>query len=89
MERIQILNKPIEELTPKELRSRRFYQMLQKNAEKRAKKKIEEELKRKEKELLMKEKPEIYLDELKGKRLNLKKKIKKIKLFKEDTKLKR
>lgn len=38
---------------------------------------------------LIKKNPEKYLDELKSKRLKLKKKIKKIKMYKEDNYLKR
>ena len=37
----------------------------------------------------MNENPELYLDELMNKRLKIKKKIKKIKIFKEDKKLRR
>jgi hypothetical protein len=40
-------------------------------------------------EMMIREHPEMYLEELKEKREDLKKKIKKIKLFKEDAKLRR
>ena len=63
--------------------------MLKKTQIYREEKKKQQEEKRMKLEIMLRDNPELYLEELKEKREKLKKKIKKIKLFQEDSKLRR
>jgi len=88
-EKFRLLSVPDEDLSPRSLRIKKFQFIQKVNQDKRVEKRLAKEQKQQEIERMKNKNPELYVQNLKEKRRQLKEVIKRIKVFHEDTRLKK
>lgn len=88
-EKFRLLSIPDEELSPRSIKVKKFQFIQKMNLEKRIEKRAAKEQKQQEIERMKTKNPELYVQNLKEKRKQLNEMIKRIKVFHEDTRLKK